>query len=170
MRNDKLRSKRSIVRRSLLAVLFLIMFTTMSFAAVAHAQQRQDVRSPLVVRLQQTPAGSAEVSWNPQSQALTVTLHLRGLQPGSNHAAHIHVGNCSEREKILYPFHNSIANTAGSAVSTITVHHVVGGIPAAGWNITVHRGATASTGTLLCGNVVNAKRATSVSVPLYASP
>lgn len=170
MRNHKLHSKKSMVWGNVLMVLFLTVFTTMSFAAVAHAQQRPGFRLPLVAHSQQPPAGSAEMSWNPQSQALTVTLHVRGLQAGSNHAAHIHVGSCSAREKILYPFTNIIANTAGSAVSTTTFHHVTGGIPATGWNITVHKGATAQTGTLLCGNVVNSKGVTSVSVPLYTSP
>lgn len=170
MRNHRPHSKKSIVRGNFLVVLFLTVFTTMSFATVAHAQQRQGFRFPLIAHLQQQPAGSAEMRWNPQSQVLTVTLHIRGLQSGSNHAAHIHVGNCSARENILYPFKNIMANTAGRAVSTTTFHNVTGGIPATGWNITVHKGATAQTGTLLCGNVVNPQRATSVSVPLYASP
>lgn len=170
MRNHKLHHQRNIVRGSMLVVLLLTLFTMIRFTAVAHAQQRQDFRFPLIAQLQQTPSGSADLNWNRQSRALIVTLHLRGLQPGSNHAAHIHAGTCSARGKILYPFKNVVANKAGNAVSMITIHNVTGGIPASDWNITVHRGATAKTGDLLCGNIVNPKGATSVSAPLRASP
>lgn len=169
MRNHTLDHKRKIVQRTILLVLFLPLFTLMSSAAVVHAQQGQDASSPLIAQLQQVPAGRADLTWNPRSQVLIVTLHLRGLQPGSNHAAHIHAGTCSARGKILYPFKNVVANQAGDAVSTITIQRVTGGIPATGWNITVHRGATAKTGDLLCGNVVNARKAASVSVSLDAS-
>jgi hypothetical protein len=44
---------------------------------------------------------------------------------------------------------------------------VTGGIPATGWNVTIHNGATDQTGTLLCGNVVNPTRATSVTALLH---
>jgi hypothetical protein len=170
MRNSKFHHKRNIMQGGILVVLLLTLFTMMNFATVAHAQQKQAFRFPLVAQLQQTSSGSADISWNPRSQALAVTLHLRGLQPGSNHAAHIHVGTCSARGEILYPFQNIVANRAGDAVSTITFHNVAGGIPATDWNITVHRGATAKTGDLLCGNIVNPRRARSVSVLLRASP
>lgn len=47
-----------------------------------------------------------------------------------------------------------------------TLKNITGGISANGWDIIVHRGATAETGRLLCGNVVNPGGATSVSVSL----
>jgi hypothetical protein len=170
MRNNPFHHNRSVVRGSMLVVLLLTLFTMMSFTTLAHAQERQGFRSPLVAQLQQVPSGRADLIWNPQSQALTATLHLSGLQPRSNHAAHIHAGTCASMGKILYPFRNAVADAAGNAVSSTTINHVTGGIPATGWNITVHKGSTAQTGNLLCGNVVNPKRATSVSVPLRASP
>lgn len=167
MRNNMLRNKRSVVQGSMLVVLLLTLFAMMSFTASVHAQKRQD--SPLVAPLQNAPSGTADLKWNPQSKALTATLHLSGLQPGSNHAVHIHTGTCSPKERILYPFKNVVADKAGKVVEITTINNVTGGIPATGWNITVHKGPTAQTGDLLCGNVVNPKKATSVSIPLRAS-
>ena len=168
MRNNMLRNKRSIVQGSFLVVLLLTLFTMMSFTASVHAQKIQG--SPLIAPFQHTPSGIAYLKWNPQSKALTATLHLNGLQPGSNHAAHIHTGTCSSMGRILYPFKNVVADTVGNVVSTTTIPNVIGGIPATGWNVTVHKGPTPQTGDLLCGNVVNPKRANWVSIPLRASP
>jgi hypothetical protein len=148
-------------------VLLLTLFTMMSVTAFAQSQKRQGLRAHTISSLQSVLSGRADLQWNPQSKVLTATLHLSGLQPGSNHAAHIHAGTCSSRETILYPFKNVIANADGNAVSTTTFTNVTGGIPATGWNITVHVGPTAQTGTLLCGNVVNPMRATSLAIPLH---
>lgn len=120
--------------------------------------------------LQQTPSGSAKMTWNSRSQELTVALQLSGLQPGSSHAAHIHAGACSAVGKILHPFQDIVADKAGNATLTTTIYNLAGGIPPTGWNITVHQGATAETGTLLCGDVVNSHRLPSVSVPLHPAP
>lgn len=167
MRNNMLRNRSIIVRGGVTLVLLLTLFTMMSFTAFAQDQSRQGLRAGTVPSLQSAPSGRANLEWNAQSKALTVTLHLSGLQPGSVHAAHIHAGTCASKEQILYPFENIIANDAGNALLIATVNNVAGGIPATGWNITVHNGSTAQTGTLLCGNVVNPEGATSVTVPLY---
>lgn len=226
MRNRMLDHKRNIVQKKILVVLLFTLFTMMSSSAVAYAQQQQDVRTPLIAHLQQTPppasatpskhhkhhkhkhkssmtdlqqtpppgsptpsehpkpyesaetlppgstapSGSAKMRWNPRSQELTVTLQLSGLQAGSSHAAHIHAGACSAIGKILHPFQNIVADKAGNATLTTTIYKLAGGVPPTGWNITVHQGATAETGTLLCGDVVNPHRLPSVSVPLQPAP
>jgi hypothetical protein len=276
MRNHMLDHKIHVVWKKMLVVLLLILFTMVSSAATAYAQQRQDIRSPLIARIQQTPppgsptprhhkhhkfsgsaelitsptpsvsptpehhkssgnvepianpvpsesptpehhkysedaeapppasptpryhkhhkssgsaeapppgsptpsehpgqhkpAGNAELSWNSQSHVLAVTLHASGLQPGSSYAAHIHTGTCSAKGKILYPFKDITADKAGNATLTTTIDNVTGGIPATDWNVTIHRGATAETGTLLCGDVANPRKASSVSVPLHPTP
>ncbi len=277
MRNYMLDHKIHVVWKKMLVVLLLILFTMVSSAATAYAQQRQDIRSPLIARIQQTPppgsptprhhkhhkssgsaelitsptpsvsptpehhkssgnvepianpvpsesptpehhkysgsaeapppasptpryhkhhkssgsaaapppggsptpsehpgqhkpAGNAELSWNSQSHVLAVTLHASGLQPGSSYAAHIHTGTCSAKGKILYPFKDITADKAGNATLTATIDNVTGGIPATDWNVTIHRGATAETGTLLCGDVANPRKASSVSVPLHPTP
>lgn len=69
---------------------------------------------------------------------------------------------------MLYPFKDVVVDTAGNGTTT-TMIQLIGGIPATGWHITVHRGPTAQTGDLLCGNIVNPTGATSLSVSLHAS-
>ncbi|MBO0782843.1 MAG: superoxide dismutase family protein [Ktedonobacteraceae bacterium] len=168
MRNHRFRLKCGVVWGRLLVALLLTLFALVGLTALAHAQ-RQSFRSPLMVSLQQAPSGRADLSWNPQNHVLTVTLHLSGLPPGSTHAAHIHAGTCSAKGNILYPFKNVVANATGNVSTTVTTKNVTSGIPDTGWNITVHQGATAETGDLLCGNVVNPKRAVSVSALLRAT-
>jgi hypothetical protein len=167
MRNNTRLTKNRVVWGSITFVLFLTLFTMTSLTAFALNQKRSAFRSSTASSLQQEPSGRAELKWDPQRKVLTVTLFLSGLQPGSNHAAHLHAGTCSSREEILYPFPNAVANAVGDAVSTTTFNDVTGGIPATGWNVTAHNGPTAQTGTLLCGNVANPMRATSVTVLLH---
>jgi len=170
MRNCLLCNKSRIVRGSIIVVLLLILFTMMSFSALANGQHRSGLRASTMAALQNEPSGTTALSWNPQSKALIVTLHLTGLQPGSTHASHIHVGTCSSIGEILYPLKNVIADTAGNATTVTTINNITGGIPATGWAVAVHQGPTAQTGDLLCGDVVNSKQATSVSTPLRAVP
>ncbi|HLG61430.1 MAG TPA: CHRD domain-containing protein [Ktedonosporobacter sp.] len=169
MRNCLLYNKSSIIRGSIIVVLLLTLFTMMSFTALANDQQRSSLHASTMTALQNAPSGTAALSWNSQNKMLTVTLHLSGLQPGSNHAAHIHAGTCSSIGKILYPLKNVVADAAGNSTSITTINNIAGGIPATGWNVAVHQGPTVQTGELFCGNIVNAKRAASVSVPLKAA-
>ena len=164
-----LRNKSSFVRGSIMVVLLLTLFTMMSFTAFAYDQNSQGSRSHTVSSLRNVPTGRADLRWNPQSKALSAYLYLNGLQPGSNHAAHIHAGTCSMEGKILYPLKNVVADASGHVASTSTISNVTGGIPVRSWAIVVHRCPTARTGDLLCGNVVNPQRATSVTVPLSAT-
>jgi ABC-type transport system involved in cytochrome c biogenesis permease subunit len=169
MRNNMLRNKSSFVRGSIMVVLLLTLFTMMSFTAFAYDQSRQGSGSHTVSSLGNVPTGRAYLSWNPQSKALSAYLYLNGLQPRSNHAAYIHAGTCSMAGKILYPLKNVVADTSGRATSASTISNVTGGIPVRSWAIMVHSGPTARTSDLLCGNVVNPQRATSVTVPLSAT-
>ena len=163
MRKNILLTRSDAVRGSLMAVLLFTLLTMTSLTASASDQRMQGSRSTMAA----APSGTAVLLWNAQTKALTATLHLSGLQPMSNHAAHIHSGPCSKEGNILYPFNNVVADANGNVTSMTTIQNVTGGIPASGWNITVHSGSTAQTSTLLCGDVVNPKGATSVSVPLH---
>lgn len=165
MKNMLHRYKSCLAWGSIVVVLSLTLFTMTSFTALAHTQYGSATRSPLVPSI---PSGRAVLVWNSQSKVLTATLYLSGLQPQSNHAAHIHAGSCSKEAPILYVFKNVVADAAGNGTSVTTIAHVTGGIPAMGWDVTVHRGSTAQTSTLLCGNVVNPQRTNSLSVPLNA--
>ena len=164
MRNNRFNHESNIVRGIILIAFTL--FTMMSFTALAHAQQSKG-RPLATTHLHNAPSGNANLNWNSQNKTLTVILHITGLQPGSTHAAHIHAGTCSAKGAILYPLNNVVADAAGNATSAATIMNLAGGIPAEGWNITVHSGPTAQTGSLLCGNVVNPQGATSLSVPLF---
>ena len=95
MKKTILRTRSRIVRGSIMVVLLFTLFTMMSLTAFASDQHRQGSRSTLVA----APSGNAQLQWNPQTKALTVTLHVSGLQPRSNHAAHIHAGPCSREGK-----------------------------------------------------------------------
>ncbi len=155
-------------------VLLLTLSTMASFTAFASDKHIQSSRShtvkPLVNTLsgESAPSGNANLQWNPQTMTLIATLQVSGLQPGSNHAAHIHTGNCSTEGQILYPFNNVIVDATGSGTSITTIDNVTGGIPASGWCVMVHSGPTAEASPLLCGNVVNPTGATVVTVSLSA--
>jgi hypothetical protein len=166
MKKTILRTRSSIVRGSIMVVLLFTLFTMMSLTAFASNQHMQGSRSTLVPFPAKAPSGNAQLQWNSHTKALTVTVHVSGLQPRSNHAAHIHAGPCSKEGRILYPFKNIVADAAGNGSSMTIFKNVTGGIPASGWDITVHNGSTAQTGALLCGNVANPRRASSVSIPL----
>ncbi len=97
MKKTILRTKSSVVRGSIMVVLLLALFTMMSLTAFASDQRMQVSRSTLAA----APSGNAYVQWDPKTKALTVTLHVSGLQPQSNHAAHIHAGPCSREGKIF---------------------------------------------------------------------
>jgi hypothetical protein len=156
-----------------MVVLLLTLFTMTSVAAFAYGQSIQSPQSqntPSGGGVGITPAGTADLQWNPQTNALTAIVHLSGLQPDSSYANHIHTGNCTpggEAEgKMLYPFNNVVTDATGNGTATTTVNNVTGGIPASGWHIVVHNGPTAEASPLLCGNVVNPTGATAVSVLL----
>jgi hypothetical protein len=138
----------------------------MSLPIFAHTQNKQDTRSLTTALVPHTPAGNADLRWDARKQELTVVLHVNGLPPNSNHAAHIHAGNCSSMGRIIYGLHNLVTNKDGHAVVTTTIRGVKGGIPERGWLIGIHKGPTASTPTILCGNVANPHKAMSVKVPL----
>jgi hypothetical protein len=169
MRNNMLRNKSSFVRGSIMVVLLLTLFTMMSFTAFAYDQNSQGSRSHTVSSLKNVPGGRAYLRWNPQSKALSASLYLSGLQPGSHHVTHIDAGTCSMGGKILYPLKNVVADASGRVTSTSTISNVTGGIPVRSWAIMVHSGPAARTSVLLCSNVVNPQRATSVSIPLSAT-
>lgn len=164
-------SKSSIMRGSIIAILLLTLFSLTSFTTFARGQHKQSAYANAAISLRHAtdaPSGTADLRWISQNKTLIVTLHLNGLQSGSTHAAHIHTGTCSSMGTILYPLNSVVADTVGTGRSTTTITNVTNGIPATGWNVTAHKGTTAQTGTLLCGNVANSSMAASVSVPLHA--
>ncbi|GLV56054.1 hypothetical protein KDH_28980 [Dictyobacter sp. S3.2.2.5] len=99
--------------------------------------------------------GTAHLQLN--NGTLTVTLHVSGLAPNSQHAAHIHAGNCQATMQVLYDLSPLQSDSAGNASKTMTFSGVAA-IPSTGWDINVHYSTDLSTQTgynpILCGNVV----------------
>lgn len=87
---------------------------------------------------------------------LKVVLEMSGLQPWTEHAAHIYSGSCASQGPVLYPLQTVKANAAGKATVTTTIQNVTG-IPSTGWYVNVHRGTDLSTQTgfnpIVCGDV-----------------
>lgn len=127
--------------------------------------------------LQHSPAGSAQLAWDPTSRALTVNITLLGLVPMSKHPAHIHAGTCTKQGGVLYSLQNVVANEAGIGTSTSTINNVTGGIPETGWYINVHNGPAMTSALqsmpISCGNITTPNlKATSVQnihIPMAAS-
>jgi hypothetical protein len=127
--------------------------------------------------LQHSPAGSAQLAWNPTNHSLTVNITLLGLDPNSKHPAHIHSGNCAKEGGELYSLHDVVANKQGIGTSISTIDDVADGIPATGWYINVHNGPTMASDQqsmpISCGNVVNpnpkATASEDIHVPLMTS-
>ena len=164
MRKSIICTRSIIVRGGTRFVLLLTLFIMTNVTASAHGLNEQSSRASSSGG--GTPSGEAELEWNPQTQVLTATVHLSGLQPESSYANHIHAGDCSVDGQMLYPFNNVITDAYGNGTATTTINNITDGIPASGWDITVHRGATSAASRLLCGNVVNPNGAMEVSVSL----
>jgi len=157
-----------LIRVSIAIVMSCLLFAWMSLPIFAHTQIKQDTRSQTMALVPNAPSGNADLMWNAGNQELTVVLNVNGLPPNSNHAAHIHAGTCSSMGKIIYSLQNVVTNKDGHAMVTTTIKGVKGGIPEKGWLVGIHQGSTASTPTILCGDVANPHKAMSVKVPLTA--
>jgi ABC-type glycerol-3-phosphate transport system substrate-binding protein len=100
-----------------------------------------------------TASGTITVTTTPTS--LTVELNITGLQGGSIHVSHIHIGSCAARGAIKYALNPVIADDQGAADTKSTVKASYP--PKTGsWYVVVHVGPD-MTGTnskyLLCGNL-----------------
>jgi hypothetical protein len=100
-----------------------------------------------------TASGTITVTTTPTS--LTVELKITGLQGGSIHVSHIHIGSCAARGAIKYALNPVIADDQGAADTKSMVKASYP--PKSGsWYVVVHVGPD-MTGTnskyLLCGNL-----------------
>jgi hypothetical protein len=171
MSNIMMHKRSSLAKGGIIVALFMLL-AMLHFTTSAHSQDGQGAQT--VVSLQHTPHGRADLTWDPQTRTLTITIKISGLQAQTSHPVHIHSGDCSTDGTVVYPLNNVVADTAGNGTSTTTINNVTGGIPATGWYITVHSGPTLKTPAealaISCGNVINQQTATnaaqSVSVPL----
>jgi Cu/Zn superoxide dismutase len=87
-----------------------------------------------------TPRGSATITYNPDTHALTVVVNASGLTPGG-HAAHVHIGSCQSQGPVRYMLLDFLANAHGKIVNeTRTVSDVRMPIPPSGWYLNLHQG------------------------------
>lgn len=104
--------------------------------------------------LNENATGVAHLSLS--GHTLTVQLEMSGLQPFSQHAAHIHSGSCVSQGPVVYPLEVVKANAEGKATVTTKIQNVTT-IPATGWYVNVHRSTNISTQTgfdpIACGDV-----------------
>lgn len=135
--------------------------TTMASATLAHV-----------------PSGTADITWDPSTKAVTVKIVLAGLAPGSTHPSHIHTGSCANQGAVLHPLQNIVADATGNATATTTIPNVASGIPASGWYVNVHNGPGLTTTDqflpIVCGDITNTTTSTTamqtVHVMLNAAP
>ncbi len=121
--------------------------------------------------LQHSPAGSAQLAWDPTKHALTVNITLLGLAPNSKHPAYIHSGTCAKMGNAVYPLQDIMANEEGIGTSVSTINSVTEGIPETGWSIHVHNGPAMASDqqsmVISCGNIVNPNPKTTITQNLH---
>src|ERR1019366_2553551 len=140
-------------------VLLLAACGTNSAAATTTQPVMKNVTLSAGAVLQHSPAGSAQLAWDPTNHTLTVNITLLGLAPNSKHPAHIHSGSCTKEGGAIYPLHDVMATDEGVGTSTTTINDVTEGIPTTGWYINVHNGPTMASDEqmmpITCGNIAN---------------
>jgi hypothetical protein len=103
----------------------------------------------------QNASGTAHLSVS--GHTLTVQMTLTGMEPDSEHMAHIHSGSCVSQGAVLYSLPVVKADASGKSTIDATFQNV-SEIPASGWYINVHRTTDLSTQTgfdpIACGDVV----------------
>lgn len=84
-------------------------------------------------------SGHAQLTYNPATKQLTVSVFMSGLAAGSRHAAHIHSGSCQVQGPVVYMLPDLVADAAGVA-SVKTTFSITSPPPATGWYVNVHDG------------------------------
>lgn len=142
---------------------------TLGSAAQASPITCGNVHAPIKVAGNQRSfaiLGEAVISPNQHSVAaalltikngtLKVVIAAEGLEPGSMHAVHIHLGSCESQGKVIFPLTTIVADQNGNSVSVTTIPNVQS-IPETGWYINIHLTTDLSTQTgfdpIMCGNV-----------------
>ena len=133
------------------------------------------VSAVVTVRLADGGDCSTVLTYDAVAKTLTVEIKLVGLAPSSSHPAHIHAGSCAHQGAVDYPLNAVMADATGVADSKTTVSSIKeGGIPDSTWYVNVHNGPGLSPDVqfqpLVCGDVANASKATSVTVQMLEGP
>ncbi|HEY4034787.1 MAG TPA: CHRD domain-containing protein [Ktedonobacteraceae bacterium] len=186
-------SKRAIGLALVLgAVLVVLGYSTISNSpsanAVAPLQTQVGVQPPAAIKPSQTdlkhaPTGTADLTWNAKLQALTVTINMSGLAPGSTHLADIGQGSCALPGTVVVASLTPVVAKASPSQATnpptppasgkkggggseasskttitpTTTPQIKTGIPKSGWFIDVHNGPTLAVDktSIACGDISN---------------
>jgi len=107
-----------------------------------------DITPPAPATLEMKPVppagnrqGSAELKYDVDKKTLTVTTKVSGLEPDSQHAAHVHVGSCSAQGAVKYPLDAVVASSDGTADTTTVIENVDQPPPPSGWYVNIHLGS-----------------------------
>jgi hypothetical protein len=98
------------------------------------------------------PKGTATLSWNPTSHALTVSISMTGLSPNSSSPAQIQQGACDNGGPVVDPLNPVAADAGGKGTSQTTLSdaNVAQGMRH-DWSIGVH--SPTSNALMACGQV-----------------
>lgn len=92
--------------------------------------------------------GTALLDYDPKTGQTMVTLLVKGLAPGSSHAAHIHLNTCDG--PVAFTLQNVGADQNGFGFSRTFIKSQIN---VTDWWINVHRDATLPSPGITCGKV-----------------
>lgn len=103
--------------------------------------------------------GSARLINAASGDRTAIMARVEGLEPGSKHAGHIHLGDCSRLfpGAIIHDLEPLVANAHGRAVSRTLINDSLAGLEDGRWWIAVHEGpqnATPQTPAIAIGPVL----------------
>lgn len=86
--------------------------------------------------------GSARLVDSASGKRTTIVTRVEGLKPGSKHAGHIHLGDCSKlfATGIIYDLKPLVANAEGRAVSRTVIDDSLVGLDDGEWWVAIHEG------------------------------
>lgn len=96
-----------------------------------------------------TATGTALLDYDPETGQTMVTLLVKGLAPGSSHAAHIHLNACDG--PVAFTLQNVGADQNGFGFSRTFIKTPIN---VTNWWINVHRDPTLPSPGITCGKVV----------------
>jgi Cu/Zn superoxide dismutase len=119
-------------------------------ALLASPAAAQDMSGAMTVQMNASGDGGAsgEAMVHAMGDSTTVMITLRGLEPNSRHAAHVHNGSCSGG--VMHPLQVVVADGEGTGTSSSTV----AAAPEATWWLQVHRAESPPGPGISCGQVM----------------
>jgi hypothetical protein len=108
--------------------------------------------------LTKAPTGQSNLTYDPNTQQMTIQTTLTGLAPNSPHAMNIRSGNCVSVGLVIVQLPHVTADGAGNVNTTATVTVQAGTQPSSGLYIEVTNGTGTSsfdTLNLVCANITN---------------